>query len=62
LFQLFEVWSSGHIRECNDRLVCEICNQAHPSVLHIHHKPVVKDQGQTSSLVSVQTCGHTRGQ
>lgn len=39
--------------------MCEVCHQTHPSVLHIHRKPVVEDKGQRSSLVSAQTCGHT---
>jgi len=56
----FSCLKFGHIsRECDNRLVCEVCNQTHPSVLHIHRKPVVEDEGQRSSLVSAQTCGHT---
>ncbi len=56
----FSCLKTGHVsKECDNRLVCEVCSQTHPSVLHLHRKPVVEDKEQKRSLASAQTCGHT---
>ncbi len=61
----FSCLKSGHIsKECDNRLVCEVCKQMHPTVLHIYRKlPVVnprpEDIEKRSSIVSTKACGHT---
>ncbi len=61
----FSCLKSGHVsKECDNRLVCEVCKQMHPTVLHIYRKlPVVnprpEDTEKRSSIVSTTTCGHT---
>lgn len=61
----FGCLKSGHAsKECDNRLVCEVCEQVHPTILHIHHKvPVEKsskeEMKKRNSSVSAQICGHT---
>lgn len=61
----FSCLKSRHLsKECDNRLVCEVCKQMHPTVLHIYRKlaagiPQAKDTEKRSSIVSTQTCGHT---
>ncbi|KAI7814202.1 hypothetical protein IRJ41_010024 [Triplophysa rosa] len=61
----FGCLKSGHVsKECDNRLVCEVCEQVHPTILHIHNKaPVEKsskeDTEKKKGSVSAQTCGNT---
>lgn len=61
----------GHMsKECKRRLTCKVCNQKHPSVLHIHFKELKVDKAVNTNyeqyveptinntLVPAQTCGH----
>ncbi|XP_014834503.1 PREDICTED: uncharacterized protein LOC106912190 [Poecilia mexicana] len=52
----------GHIsRNCEARLTCEICNESHPTVLHIRRE-TVSDESETGipevPLIVNATCGH----
>nr|XP_055059768.1 uncharacterized protein LOC129443292 [Misgurnus anguillicaudatus] len=62
----------GHrSKDCKRRLTCKVCNQKHPSVLHIFSKELKVDKAVSTNdeqnaepsinnvLVSAQTCGHT---
>ncbi len=58
----------GHLsKDCEKRLTCKVCNQNHPSVLHINQKerasntdPNQSRKPSTSNaVVSLQTCGQT---
>ncbi len=51
----------GHFsKECESRLICEVCGATHPTVMHIYHKEVsVKEPEEKWKLMSAQTCGHT---
>ncbi|XP_030596228.1 uncharacterized protein LOC115787620 [Archocentrus centrarchus] len=54
---------TGHIsRECNKRLICEVCNQQHPTVLHIPRTNVESEQTNKPTGVKPSTlpqaCGH----
>lgn len=57
----------GHIsKDCRSRLDCSVCQQKHPSVLHIEQKGIstpFNEAQEPVSLLSVtsgqsQTCGH----
>ncbi len=52
----------GHVsRDCKKRLLCEVCRQTHPTVLHIHRQAALEQERVTSSKqpTTVTTCGHT---
>lgn len=49
-------------KDCINRIFCRVCNQSHPSILHIEKKEESKDEGQSKELSvsgkAVSTCGH----
>lgn len=54
----------GHVsRECDKRLICEVCDRQHPTALHITKVDAVPEQtGQPPEggpSTTSQTCGHT---
>lgn len=53
----------GHIsRDCGARLKCDICNQIHPTVLHINRQTPAPEHGlEPPEPISIShtTCGHT---
>ena len=52
----------GHVsRDCKKRLLCKVCKQTHPTVLHIHRQAALEQEKVTSSKqpTTVTTCGHT---
>lgn len=57
---------TGHLsRNCDRRITCRRCNQAHPSILHIEQKEKVANgdpdlpKKRSESCTSTSTCGHT---
>lgn len=50
-------------KDCSKRITCKVCNQTHPSVLHIEKKEKSKEENwskeQSVSGTVVSTCGHT---
>ncbi|KAK0139489.1 hypothetical protein N1851_023681 [Merluccius polli] len=59
----FGCFCAGHLsRQCDKRLVCRVCGQNHPSVLHVDKRD--KDRADSRfkepvTSASHQTCGHT---
>lgn len=53
----------GHMsRDCEKRLTCQVCSQAHPTVLHIKRQILGLEQVKEPSdrlSTSFKTCGHT---
>lgn len=54
----------GHMsRDCNKRMICEVCDQQHPTALHIHKVGIDSAQKDKPPGVlastSSQTCGRT---
>ena len=54
---------AGHLsRQCDKRLVCRVCGQNHPSVLHVDKRDKDRDNSwfeEPVTSASHQTCGHT---
>ena len=54
---------AGHLsRQCDKRLVCRVCGQNHPSVLHIDKRDIDRTNSwfkEPVTSASHQTCGHT---
>lgn len=59
----FGCLQQGHIsRDCEARLTCEICDQNHPTVLHINRQPNDTEREMETPApvpISSTTCGHT---
>lgn len=55
----------GHIsRDCNNRLICDVCEQQHPTVLHIKRANMESEQTNEPGVklsTPPQTCGRTGG-
>lgn len=53
----------GHMsRDCEKRLTCQVCGQAHPTVVHIKRQTTSMEQEREhpdSQSTSFKTCGHT---
>jgi len=57
----FGCLKAGHMsKECDNRLICEVCGEVHPTILHIYRKELSgKEAEERCKVVSAQTCVHT---